>query len=273
MIAALHQLEKNGLVTVEPQELPQSLPATWDGNFRDGVSSNPSTIELSAARVLAGMHMDTSTSSEASSTSSSSILELPLHGDDADAGEAAGSKRRRLTDMAGSAIAGADEPPAGQPSPDDTSEENAGAELPADADAWNKKSAREKRMFIGNRLRRMSWYSRFQAAANKKSHRSGIWPDKWSDLTDAWKQKFVTWWANHPDNSCGAGEKDWAVENFVHEQNQVGDDCAVRKKRHRAKQVLLTYNGQWAKSRGKLGSQRQRTWVRSQPLCRSHNLW
>ena len=43
-----------------------------------------------------------------------------------------------------------------------------GLELPADPDAWNKKSTREKRMFIGNRLRRMKWYEKFQASFNKK---------------------------------------------------------------------------------------------------------
>ena len=100
-------------------------------------------------------------------------------------------------------------------------------------------------MFIGNRLRRMNWYGRFQESANRKSHRSGNWPARWTELPDAWKQKFVSWWASHPDNSCGAAEKGWAVANFVNEQNQAEDDCKERKRRHRVKQVLLTYNGQW----------------------------
>ena len=245
IIAALHELEKNGLVTVGPQVPPQSLPGTGDGNSPDSASWDSKTIELSACRVLAGMHMDTSTSSEASSTSISSILELPFHGDDSEAGEAAGSKRRKVMDMAVGAIAGADEPPAAQPSPDDTSEENAGVEPPADPDAWNKKSTREKRMFIGNRLRRMKWYEKFQASYNKKMKRAVNWPARWTELTAEYKQKFIDWWAAHTENTCGAAEKAWAVKNFVAELAMEDPPREKRKQQPKVKQVLLTYNGQW----------------------------
>ena len=100
-------------------------------------------------------------------------------------------------------------------------------------------------MFIGNRLRRMNWYERFQAAFNKKSHRAGQWPWKWTDLNDVFKQKFVEWWAQHEDNSCRPEETDWAVKNFVRELPALEEPKSGHSRRHRTKQVLLTYNGEW----------------------------
>ena len=117
--------------------------------------------------------------------------------------------------------------------------------LPANTDAWAHKNTREKRMFIGNRLRRMNWYERFQTAFNKKSHRKGQWPWKWVDLNDTYKQKFIEWWAQHEDNSCKAEEKDWAVKNFVLELPAPEEQNSRQLKRHRLKQLLLTYNGEW----------------------------
>ena len=245
LLAAFEALEKGGLVAAAAHEPPQSLQVMADGNFGGAASCSLNTMELPAVLANAGVDMDTSTTSSTSSASSSFSLEMPLFADVAESGEAAGTKRRRLTAKARDPYAGDDEPPAAQQDPNEQSDEHAGVEPPADAKVWQNKSTRAKRMFIGNRLRRMNWYGRFQSDANKKSHRTGNWPDKWTELTDTWKEKFVKWWAFHPDNTCGLAEKDWAVANFVHEQNQADDESKERKRRHRLKQVLLTYNGPW----------------------------
>ena len=189
--------------------------------------------------------MDSSTTTSASSASSSSALDLPIFGDVSELGGVAGSKRRRMSAKAKDPFAVGDELPAAQPDSIEATDEHAEVDLPGDPEVWKRKSTREKRMFIGDRLRRMKWYEKFQTSTNRKSHRTRVWPSTWTDLNDAWKQKFVKWWALHPDNTCGPAEKDWAVANFVNEQNQAEDESKGRKHRHRLKQVLLTYNGQW----------------------------
>ena len=77
-------------------------------------------------------------------------------------------KRRRLVSKARDPFAGDDEPPAAQPNPEDDANEHDGIALPANTDAWAQKNTREKRMFIGNRLRRMNWYEKFKTALNKQ---------------------------------------------------------------------------------------------------------
>ena len=139
-----------------------------------------------------------------------------------------------------------DEPPAAQPDPNQAFDGPAGVDVPADPEVWNRKSTREKRMFIGNRLRRMNWYQNFQLEAKKKSKRTGKWPDRWTYLNESWKQKFVSWWALHPANSCGEAEKEWATKNFVREQKEVNANQDLhRAHSHTAKNVLLSYNGDW----------------------------
>ena len=98
-------------------------------------------------------------------------------------------------------------------------------------------------MFIANRLRRMNWYDKFQIVANRKSHRSGQWPDKWNFLTDSWKQKFLEFWAHHPESKCVREQIDWALANFVTGQLEAKKESRAAKQRSRVKQVLLTYNG------------------------------
>ena len=134
LLAAILALDNGGPVAAAAPEPPQSLQVVADGNFGGAASCIPNTMELPAVHANAGVDMDTSTTSSDSSGSSSFALELPLFADVAEPGEAAGTKRRRLTAKARDPLAGDDEPPAAQPDPNEQSDEH----------AWGRASSRSK---------------------------------------------------------------------------------------------------------------------------------
>ena len=245
-LAAIVEVAKRGLVVDTDQEPKQSFQAVLDGNHSCAASRMVDTSMLPAARANANADMDTSTATLDSSGSSSSRSCLPSLADVAECGREAGSKRRRMRSKARNPFPDDDEPPAVQSDPNRASDGAAGDEPAADPQVWMRQSTRKKRMFIGNRLRRMNWYQNFQLEAKKKSKRIGKWPERWTDLNESWKQKFVSWWALHPANSCGKAEKEWATKNFVREQKEVNANQDLhRAHSHTAKNVLLSYNGDW----------------------------
>ena len=245
LLAVMQQLESRAqtdLKLLEAAANPTGQGARGSGGAG---TSAASTVELSADRALTEVETTSSWPTAGSVSSSSSGQVLPIIASAADLPGAPGTKRRRIASKGADPFPPDDELPAGQPDPEDEDNEHAGIVLPANTEVWAHKSTREKRMFIGNRLRQMNWHERFQTAFNKRSHRAGQWPCKWTDLNDVYKQKFVEWWAQHQDNSCRPEETDWAVKNFVRELPAPEESKSDHRRRYRTKQVLLTYNGEW----------------------------
>ena len=60
---------------------------------------------------------------------------------------------------------------------------------------WEKKSWRERYLYVANRLRRKDWYASFQQQIRTKAHRNVAFPDRWSDMTLVMKQRFIEFWA------------------------------------------------------------------------------
>ena len=169
------------------------------------------------------------------------ISELPASNQEASPGSPKPVKYRRLNSKQGAASVDAD---------DDSPKAGDGADSPADGDTpgvlgqdvwWDNKTWRDKYLYVANRIRRKEWYSSFQQMQRKRDKRSTRYPPKWSDMAHPNKQKFVDYWAVQVGPEVPQKIRDWAKEFFLNPHG--AGSPKQEKKRTRAKQLLLTYQG------------------------------
>ena len=168
------------------------------------------------------------------------VAAVPASDEEASSGSSKPAKSRRLNSkQPAPSIDDMDYPQAldGAPSPPDD-------ETPGDFSKdewWEKKSWREKYLYVANRIRRKEWYSSFQQMQRKKHKRSIQYPAKWSDMSHHNKQNFIEHWALLVGPEVPQKIRDWAKEFFLN-PNGAGSP-KQEKKRTRTKQLLLTYQG------------------------------
>ena len=105
---------------------------------------------------------------------------------------------------------------------------------------WEKKSWRERYLYVVNRLRRKVWYASFQQQMRAKAHRNLAFPDRWSDMTPVMKQRFIEFWSLQVGPEVPQKIRDWATSYFLHPE---GAASPSKRERTRTKQLLLTYQG------------------------------
>ena len=154
-------------------------------------------------------------------------------------------KRKRPAQKSGDRAAGDGEPPAAQPDSSEASDDGGCDSAPPAAAFFALKDDRARRNVIGNRLRRRSWYHKWQQEVNKRHKKAREWPARWSALPAKAKQEFVTWWLQQPD--CGLSEQvaDWTRRVFLQSEEPDQATAAKRFRVSSAPQALLTYQGAW----------------------------
>ena len=245
MLMACQALEKSGITGVQDascQPVQTVNPTAKTGDAGDG-TRRWKELPAQGADPAIAQHL-TTTSAESGGGSpewSAGDLLLP----EAQGRRGGQQKRKRPAQKSGDRAAGDGEPPAAQPDSSEASDDGGCDSAPPAAAFFALKDDRARRNVIGNRLRRRSWYHKWQQEVNKRHKKAREWPARWSALPAKAKQEFVTWWLQQPD--CGLSERiaDWTRRVFLQSEEPDQATAAKRFRVSSAPQALLTYQGAW----------------------------